>query len=39
MLVSIDVNDDEPQIDPDVMMMSPVMMMALDDDGIRDPNN
>jgi hypothetical protein len=28
-----------PQIDPDVMMMSPVMMMALGDDGIRDPNN
>ena len=28
-----------PQIDPDVMMMSPVMMMALGDDGICDPNN
>jgi hypothetical protein len=28
-----------PQIDPDVMMMSQVMMMmALGDDGIRDPN-
>jgi hypothetical protein len=28
-----------PQIDPDVMMMIPVMMMALSGDGIRDPNN
>jgi hypothetical protein len=28
-----------PPIDPDVMMMSPVMMMAFGDDGIHDPNN
>ena len=29
-----------PQIDPDLMMMmDPGMMMALGDDGIRDPNN